>query len=304
VFSEPQDPHTCANHYADELLMGRVPDDVTEILVIADTMAQDLRRYKEVERIRDFIERSLWLKALGEPEPHMASVREAIDRSWTEDMHKLRKRGASRIFDVHTLAVWSDAQTAPTFASPAENDFDVPSAKDPTSTWGVVYARLRIANLGQMPIAGVVLSFPIDDPAWKARLGPRLAIPAAECPWRPYLPLEPGQISEVLCSFGTLRDRMAPLKEAIQKAPPPLSTDYPPSTPEVSFAIADHAVPYIPYNLLTQGGDPEFERAAIDRTAAVCSQGASEWSTDALRILSYILLPGLIGAVLGWRSTR
>ncbi len=291
-------PGRCPESYRGRILKGPVPEDPAELLVAAQLLGDGNDFARGTYELTSFAERRDWLQALGEPRPHPASVREVIDTHWSEDIDALRKRGAARILRVETLAVWDDSEPAPHFAAPAENEAlgfrlstRVGSARDAT-----LFARFRVANLGQLPVSAVTIGF-------LGELTPgNSGAEIKNCRWRPLEPLKLGESREVVCEFEVLRPDLPAWRKQIETQTIPTWDPRFSMIHEVSFKDQGRDIPSIPFNLVVSPHvDPDIARTISLRRRAECQDEGSGWGQS---VLVWILLPGALGGWLGRRRAR
>jgi hypothetical protein len=292
-------PSICANRYEDRILSGPVPEDLTELLVTAQLISvnEGFAFSTNARELRDFAERRMWLKALGEPPPRPASVREAIAERWPEDLDQLHQRGVQRIFQLQTLAVWSDTDPVPQFVTPADNEAPgAPSeVADTSSRYATLFARFQITNLGREPVSALSLEF--YGPQQPGNSG----VESKNCQWRPNDPLLPRQSRQIACRFEVLRKELTDWRVSIETRAIPNWITKSSTIHNVSFLEQRHDIPYIPYNLTALAVDPEIVQSASLRAVSACADGPSGmWES----ILWCVILPGALGAALGLRSTR
>ena len=292
-------PSVCTDRYKDRLLSGPVPEDLTELLVATQLMSADEGLYysANAQGLREFAERRIWLKALDEPTPRPASLREAIAERWPEDIDEFRRRGVERILQLQTLAVWSDTDSAPKFAAPADNDEPgaPSSAADASSRDAMLFARFRITNLGQEPVSALSLRF--NGPQQPGNSGIEVKV----CSWRPNDPLRPHESRDIACRFEVLRKELADWRGSIETRAAPAWIKNSSTIYNVSFWEQSRDVPYIPYNMTVPPVDPEIVRLASLQALSACADGPSGISES---IFWWVVLPGVLGTALGLRSAR
>jgi hypothetical protein len=256
---------------------------------------------ENARKLRDFAERRMWLKALGEPPPRPASTGEAIAERWPEDLDQLRKRGVERILPLQTLTVWSDTDPVPQFATLADNEEPgAPSSvADPTSRDAILFARFRVTNLGQEPVSALSVGF--YGPQYPGNSG----VESKNCQWRPNDPLRPGESRDIACRFEVLRKELADWRASIETRAVPKWITNSSTLHNVSFWEQGHDIPYIPYNMTVLPVDPEIMRSASLQARSACAYAEPEGlSGIRASIFWLVLLPGVIGTVLGLRSAR
>lgn len=291
-------PGRCQESYRGRILGGPVPDDPAELLVAAQLLGDGNDFARGTYELTSFAERREWLRALGEPRPHPASVREIIDTHWSEDMDALRRRGAARILGVETLAVWDDSEPVPHFAAPAENEAlgfrlrtGVGSGRE-----AILFARFRVDNRGQLPVSAVTIGF-------LGELTPgNSGAEIKNCRWRPLAPLQPGESREVACEFEVLRQDLPAWRKQIETQTIPTWDRQFSMIHEVSLKDQGRDIPSIPFNMdAFPHVDPDIARMISLRRRAECQDEGSEWGQG---VLVWILLPGALGGWLGRRWAR
>jgi len=287
----------CLDRYRERLLGAPVTENDTELLIGAEVLGMDLLRDRQAMALREFVERRLWLRALNEPAPRPATVRAAISTQWPEYLSELRKRGVRQVLTLQVLAAWTDQDSPPSFETPADNDSAVSKPPDAASPLGTVSARLRLTNAGRVSITALNLNF--FNPVVASQYS------IAECRWRDYEPLAPGEVRELVCRFNEERKRFATLRHAIEEPVVPADLPYSATVDQVSFADGAYRVPYALMNGFSTGGDIELEHIARSRLLATCPPGkAQETAHNVWEVLLYLVLPAVVGFSLGWRPER
>jgi hypothetical protein len=289
----------CDARYRDHILGSAIPDDVTDLLVAAQGVSLGFLHPDDTRTLRDLAERKLWLKAMGEPQPPLASVGEALTQRWPEDLEKLRQRGAQQILQLQTVALWTGAEPPPQFAARADNETggppplpNAPSSRpvDEPAKGTILYARFRIVNTGHQPVSALTLVFPSVRPTYMAE--------PLKCSWRPMDPLRPGDHREIACQFEVENEWLESWRHSLES--PSGATFH-----EVSFSEQNRNVPYIPYDLTNVfATDPEIERLGRDRERSTCSRNALGATVDWANLGLWVVLPGVFGTYLGRRFAR
>lgn len=281
----------CAARYRDHILDGPVPNDITELLITAQA-ARD-RFSAQAPELNRYIETKLWLQALGEPQPRRpATVREAINESSLVDLDALRKRGAAKILQLRTLAIWNDTDPVPEFAAPADNEIpgSTPVSEAAASPKEArLYARFRIVNVGHEPVSGLHLQFSVEV--------------SKDCLWRPFDPLREGESTEVMCEFTVPRTLLAAWRSSIETQAMLDGPSNDGSTlHDVSFREEGHNIQYMYYGPLV--ADPEIVRVAAERLHSACSSDEPASHSEIWDVLMWVVFPGVAGALIGRRFAR
>lgn len=252
-----------------------VTDDLVDLLIVAEGF--DLMYRHEASVLRDFVERRLWLQALGEPQPAVATVGEALDARWPEHIAALRQRGRARVIDAELVRT----QRRP--LPPERGSLRQPALE-------LLLADLRVTNTGALPIAAL-------------RIGIRQQVEGGtvvsrECVEHGSTPIGPGDARVISCAWrGAVSglQELAATLAAHDRSTPTMTAEH------VSFAAAGRRVPYdVGYSSET---DLELRREAIARLGlARCGEGGAcpaGGSSIAFALLPWIVVPILLGCLWG-----
>jgi hypothetical protein len=250
-------------------------------------------------QLRAYIESRLWLKAMGEPQPHRpATLHEVAETHWLGDLDALRKRGVAKTFQLRTLAIWSDTDPVPPFTAAADNEIPGENwfTPSPYPNEANLFARYAIVNVGHEPVSGLRLQF--SGPNSPLTTG---GTELRDCRWRPFDPLQPGETREFLCTFTVPRTLVDGWHSSIesQSRPEGVSVGNLLVFQDVSFREAGHNIPYIPYRLDVPPTDPEIARIVATEAYSECSSVDQRQS-----VVIWVVLAALFGAVVGWVFTR
>jgi hypothetical protein len=283
----------CERDYSDLPDSARVPDDDIEALVLAYATFGG----NTVKNLSDLVERRLWLRALGEPVPRLATMQELREQKWPEPLEALRDRGTSRILAWQPVATWMKDEPPPPESEPADMVHEL-SGEAVNKAEDVLSVRLRLTNKGRVSIAAVDFNFYVEHPSSSPGVANGLGY--AACPWRLFDPIPPGQSRDIICRWAGNRAELEEIKTVIEH--PAVTKPFRSTLTDVSFHEAGHRIPYEFDNHFSKGSDPDIAHVAAARKEAACPQlKTAAVGHTLLRILLWIVLPGFLGVWLGRR---
>lgn len=285
----------CERDFSDLADSVHVPDDDIEAL----SLAYGTFGGSTAQVLSDLVERRLWLRALGEQEPGLATMQQVREQKWSERLEALRARGTSRILVWHLVASWMKNEPPPPDAEPEDIVHEL-SGEALGEAEDALSVRLRLTNMGRVSIAAVDFNFYVGHPS--SSPGIARVFGYAACPWRFFDPIPPGQSRDIVCRWAGNRSDLEEIKAVIEHpavTEPLLST-----LTDVSFHEAGHAIPYAFNNHFSKRTDPDIAQLAAARAEATCPElKAAAVGHTLLRILMWIVFPGILGEWLGRRHT-
>jgi hypothetical protein len=272
---------------------------MTQLLIAVEEEAGEFGPSLRSMQLHGYIETVLWLKAMGEPQPHRPSTMgEVSETSWLGALDELHRRGVPKIFRLRTIAIWADTDPVPRFTAPADNEIPGENwfTRSPYPNEANLFARYSIVNTGHEPVSGLRLQF--SGPNSLSTTG---GSELRDCLWRPFDPLQPGETREFLCTFEVPRTLVDGWHSSIESQSRTDGTTAGNRLvfQDVSFREAGHNIPYIPYRLDVVPIDPDIARIVATKAYADC---ASADRTQA--VLMWFLLPAILGAVAAVVYTR
>jgi len=256
-------------------------DDVDALLLVYGTFIHDVT-------LADFVERRLWLRALGEPVPRFDSIAQLREQKWSDDLTVLRRRGASRILAWQPVAIWSKGEPEPA----GIEGVDVVHEMSDTPK-DVLSVRLRLTNTGRVNVAAVDFTIEADIPASQR-------VNIAICPWRFFDPIVPGQSRDIVCRWSGDSSDLDVIKREIER--PTAKKSSWPVLRDVSFEVQGHSIPNSFDNFIPALSDRDLMHLAAARREASCPElKRAAVSNTVWRVLLWLILPGALGMWLGRR---
>jgi hypothetical protein len=283
-----------SSNYIDGLLERQVPAETLEPLVTAEEFDLGGRK-DEALHLREFVERRVWLAALSEPPPPGGTVRDVLAAKWPEYLPQLRTRGAARLLRITVLGAWLEGEPEPAFDGVADAGYTNGTASGVT----ILSARFRVANGGAATVAAFDLLFDL----------PFTAISGLSCRWHDYESLQPAQTRDIVCRWNG--------EDTVLRTASQLLKDWTANDPKTALRAANVTyidgglrVPYALENGFSRHGDLDLARIAAARASAASCVRRSSCDDDletfglALDLLPWLVVPAVLGALLGRRMRR
>lgn len=262
-----------------------VTDDAVELSIVAESFDLAFRR-QEATLLREFVERRLWLSALGEPQPVVANVGDVLDARWPELITALRVRGGARTLEVDLVN--AEIRQAPT----------LPDAKPESALEVAVTADIAVTNRGALPVAAVQLAVTVPGEQ-----------PGASwfdtCEEHGLDPIEPGETRAVRCGWQGTDAHLQTLHRLLmahERTSPTIAIG------DVSFEVAGRRIPHERDVLRNSRSDIDLHRVALERAGPSACNARGDCGAAptglAFALLPWLVVPYLLGTAIGRRSSR